>query len=64
MKIYEVTFIEYTNSMKNTVKDEKGNYLDVSEPCLITEDSIARISSFGKGIRELKYIGTLATNLQ
>ena len=59
MKIYEVTFLEYTNPMKNTVKDKYDNYLDVTRPFLIKECDITRISSFGGGIKELKYVGTL-----
>lgn len=65
MKIYEVTFLEYTNPMKNTVKDKYDNYLDATAPFLIKECDITNVAAYGKGIKELKYVGTLTelTNL-
>lgn len=60
MKIYAVTFLEYTNSMQIAVKDKSGNYLDVTNPFLVQESDITRIATFGNGIKELTYVGTLA----
>ena len=62
VKIYSVKFIEYTNASNTTVSDDVGRYITIpnpNEPLLIREDEIPFYSKFGKGIRELQFVGYL-----
>lgn len=64
-KIYEVEFISYTNSMKDTVsnmtdeiKDTK--YINVGkEPFLIKESDFEKYMKFGNGFRIVKFVGNM-----
>ena len=59
-KLYEVTFMQYTNPTKDKVKSEDGKeYIDTDKPLIIKEEDIDRIRKYGNGIKELKYIGQL-----
>ncbi len=64
MKIYEITFNQYTNAMHDCVSKGKetgsaDNYLSVPKTMLIEEKDIEKIREYGEGIRELKYVGDL-----
>lgn len=59
MKLYKVTFINYTNPLKNAVKDSDNNYIDTSKPLIIKETDIEKIMKYGNGIKELEYVGDL-----
>ena len=66
MKIYSVTFNEYTNYAKDTVSNGEtigsGNvpYVHVgNQPFLITEEQIIAASKYGKGIKEMIFVGNL-----
>lgn len=64
-KIYEVEFLKYTNSMKNSVSDHPGSgradcmYLDTSEPFLVRESELDLYRHFGGGYRSTKFVGML-----
>ena len=65
-KIYEVEFMEYTNSMRNTVSDGaelgKTAYVHVGkEPFLIKESEFDKYIRFGKGFRIVKFVGNMET---
>ena len=66
MKIYSVTFNEFTNYMKDTVSNRKqigsndDQYIGLgSQPLLVTEDQIEAIKQYGGGIETLKFVGNL-----
>ena len=59
IKIYELIFIRYTNSMRSQVKTQEGEYLEITNPFLIKECDIEAIKKYGGGIKELKYVGCL-----
>ena len=58
-KVYEVEFIQYTNTLNDTVSDGE-KYIDVSrDPFLIFEDEIEKYKSFGHGIKSLRFVGNM-----
>ena len=61
IRLYEVTFNQYTNSSRDTVWNEETNdYINTSEPVIIREDQIPFMKNWGGGISTLKYVGVLA----
>jgi hypothetical protein len=70
-KIYRVTFIEYTNVMKDCVKwsgnDKRGEnseFLDVSPggDLLVRCDDLYKFMNYGEGIRNFEFVGYLCEN--
>jgi len=67
VKIYSVIFNTYTDYSENTISDgvceigeDKKPFIYVGyQPFLITEDQIDQIRKYGKGIKELKFVGNL-----
>lgn len=63
-KVYEVEFIEYTNSMRDTVSDGeelgKTKYIRIGkEPFLIKESEFNKYMKFGKGFRIVRFVGNM-----
>ena len=63
-KVYEVEFMEYTNSMRDTVSDgaelTKTKYIYVgAEPFLIKESEFDKYMKFGKGFRIVRFVGNM-----
>lgn len=63
-KIYEVEFMEYTNSMRDTISDgaklEKTKYIYVgAEPFLIKESEFDKYMKFGNGFRIVRFVGNM-----
>lgn len=63
-KVYEVEFMEYTNSMRDTVSDGaelgKIKYIHVGkEPFLIKESEFDKYMKFGKGFRIVRFVGNM-----
>ena len=71
VKIYKVTFRNYTNALKDTVsnrKEEDAFSLDTggeayieADDLLITEDEIEAYQQFGGGIAHMTFVGWLST---
>lgn len=71
-KIYRVTFIEYTNLLENCVKwsgnDSRGEnpeYFDLPPggDLIVRSDDLYKFMNYGKGIRNLEFVGYLCENL-
>jgi len=60
VKIYKVTFLEYSDTTYSTVTDGK-NYYDAKD-LLITEDQIQEYKKYGNGFDKLEYVGMLNLN--
>lgn len=69
-KIYAVTFVRYTNAMKDTVSDWDGvstthfhdRYLKVEPgPFLVREEDLPYYQKFGGGFQDLHLVGYLDT---
>ena len=63
-KVYEVEFMQYTNSVKDTVRDDgeiaKTKYIHVgNEPFLIKESEFDKYMKFGKGFRVIEFVGNI-----
>ena len=67
-KVYKVTFMQYTNAMKDTVSDWDGKghsladceYLDVGkESFLLRESQLEYYRKFGKGYRNIEFVGQI-----
>ena len=64
-KVYEIEFMNYTNSMRDTVcnyakeiKDTK--YINVGkEPFLIKESEFEKYMKYGGGFRVVKFVGNI-----
>ena len=61
VKIYAVTFMEYTNCMKNTVYNEENDcYIQVGkEQFLVTEDDLDKLKAYGGGYRTVNFVGNI-----
>lgn len=59
--IYAVTFREYTNGLRNTVRSEKEDgYLALGDgECLVREQDLVYIKEFGCGLNTSMFIGVL-----
>ena len=63
-KVYEVEFMQYTNSVKDTVSDDgengKTKYIHIgNEPFLIKESEFDKYMKFGKGFRVIEFVGNI-----
>lgn len=63
-KVYEVEFMQYTNSIKDTVSDDgeigKTKYIHIgNEPFLIKESEFDKYMKFGKGFRIIRFVGNM-----
>lgn len=64
-RIYEIEFMQYTNSMKDTVEiyDKDRKYYSLPKKhegkILIEEKDIYKWQSYGYGIKTMRYIGEL-----
>ena len=65
-KVYAVTFMRYTNAMRDTVRDDsadwtKSEYLTVgSEAFLVKESELDIYRKFGEGYRTINFVGNIA----
>lgn len=61
MNIYKIDFLQYTNSSRDTVYSERfDKYIEVNKEGFTAKESdLDYLKEFGKGFRELKFIGTL-----
>ena len=61
IKVYSVTFIEYTDVLKEAVySEEDKEYLNLDNKygsLLIREDELEKYSKYGKGFKELNLVG-------
>ena len=61
IKVYSVTFIEYTDVLKEAVySEEDKKYLNLDNKygsLLIREDELEKYSKYGKGFKELNLVG-------
>ena len=67
-KVYKVTFMQYTNALKDTVSDWDGeydtlgdsNYLEVGkEPFLLRECELQKYQKYGGGFRSIEFVGNI-----
>lgn len=64
-KIYEVEFMEYTNCMRDTVRNkykENGDmeYIKVGkEPFLVRESELEKYMAWGGGFRIIRFVGNI-----
>lgn len=67
-KVYKVTFMTYTNVMKDTVSDWDGKPSNISkvkclsvgkEPFLVRESDLDKYRCFGDGYRDIQFIGNM-----
>lgn len=64
-KVYEVEFMQYTNSMRDTVsnmadKIKDTKYISVgNEPFLIKESEFDKYKEYGNGFRIVKFVGNI-----
>ena len=64
-KIYEVTFMEYTNCMENTVSNQAKEIGDMKyitvgeEPFLVRESELDKYSTYGGGYRSIRFVGNI-----
>ena len=67
-KVYKVTYMLYTNAMRDTVSDWDGKghsladceYLDVGkEPFLLRESQLEQYRKFGGGYRNIEFVGQI-----
>ncbi len=59
VKLYKVTFLEYTDPTKDTIKGPNGEYINVPNDMIISEKDIAFFSKCGGGFEDLKFVGYL-----
>lgn len=61
MNIYKIDFLQYTNGLRDTIYSEKyDKYLSVNREGFVARESdLDYLKEFGKGFRELRFIGTL-----
>ncbi len=62
VKVYSVSFIQYTNCMNDTVRhnDRDMTFIDVGrESFLVKESDLAKVSEYGGGLRDIHFIGNL-----
>jgi hypothetical protein len=65
MKLYKISFMEYTNAMRDTVGDENREighrkYINIGkEPFIVTEEQLEEIKSYGNGIKICDFVGNL-----
>lgn len=65
MKLYEVTFMQYTNAMQDTISDGtddlmKRKFIKVGrESFIVREDQLEKIMKYGGGIRDCQFVGNL-----
>ena len=58
-RIYKVTFLDYTNVIRGTIKGPEGEYINIKEPMLISEKDIPYYSTCGGGFEKLEFVGYL-----
>lgn len=64
-KVYEVEFMEYTNSMRDTICNkykEIGDmkYITVDkEPFLVRESELEKYMAWGDGFRIIRFVGNI-----
>ena len=64
-KVYEVEFMEYTNSMRDTIWNkykEIGDmeYITVGkEPFLVRESELEKYMAWGGGFRIIRFVGNI-----
>ena len=70
-KVYNVTFMQYTNCMKDTVSDDTYDTLGElrtdtvymkmpeNEPLLLTEDQLKDYEDLGCGYRDIVFVGMI-----
>lgn len=67
-KVYKVTYMLYTNAMRDTVSDWDGKghsladceYLDIGkEPFLLRESQLEQYRKFGGGYRNIEFVGQI-----
>lgn len=59
-KLYEVEFMNYTNSMKDTVSNNDGDYINTGcEPFIIRESEFDKYMKYGNGFRTVKFVGNI-----
>lgn len=60
-KVYQVEFMQYTNSMRDTIwNEETDHYIDVGkEPFLIKESELDNYKDYGNGFRIIKFVGNI-----
>lgn len=63
-KVYSISFISYTNCLKNTVSHNTRDmtYLHIPDPCLIFEDDIEKYMEYGGGIKDMIFVGYILEN--
>lgn len=71
VKVYSVTFMQYTNCSRDTISNNKKDtkYITVNEhgfehaPFLIKENEIDKYKDFGGGIKELIFAGYMEDDI-
>lgn len=65
VKVYSVTFVQYTNCMRDTVwNEEDDEYLKVGrDPFLVREDELDYYKKFGDGFETIRLVGYMAIDL-
>ena len=64
-KVYEVEFMEYTNSMRDTICNkykeiDDMKYITVGkEPFLIRESELEKYMAWGGGFRIIRFVGNI-----
>lgn len=71
-KVYSVTFMQYTNYMKDTVSDWDGvsdatfgsaEYLNIGKGSfLVRESELEKYRKFGQGYRDVHFVGNIEIN--
>ena len=59
VKLYEVTFLNYTDYTRDTIKGPDNEYIKTPDPMIISENDIPYFSKCGGGIESLKFVGYL-----
>ena len=62
VKVYSVNFFQYTNCMNDVVRhnDKELEFLDVGrEPFLVREDKLDAVAKYGKGFRDIHFVGNM-----
>ncbi len=64
-KVYEVEFMAYTNSCRDTVSNHAGEIGDTSyikvghEPFLVRESELEKYRAWGNGFRIIRFVGNI-----
>lgn len=64
-KVYEVKFMSYTNSSKDTVSNDAEDfkdrkYIDIGkEPFLVKESEFEKYKQYGNGFRIVRFVGNI-----